>query len=311
MTSQSGFPVFDAAATAALLGYDALVGALRETVVEYGRGVVTSPERLVTPLAGDGLMLSMPAVAADLAIHKLVNVCRSNAARGIPTIHGQVLACDSVTGVPLFVLDGPTVTGRRTAAVTMLGIDLLHGAPREVLIVGTGTQAANHAQALAQLHPGVRVLIQGRSAQRAADFCARYASIAPTATPLEGDVVPETVDVVITATMSKTPVYTGAARAGRLVVGVGAFTPDAAEVAAATVRGSYAVVDDPLGAKHEAGDLILAQTDWRDVASLADVILGKAQPAGPVFFKSVGCAAWDLAACRVARPAAVRQAAAG
>ncbi|NUY33184.1 delta(1)-pyrroline-2-carboxylate reductase family protein, partial [Paraburkholderia sp. JPY303] len=29
-------------------------------------------------------------------------------------------------------------------------------------------------------------------------------------------------------------------------------------------------------------------------------------PAGPVVFKSVGCAAWDLAACRVARAALAR-----
>ena len=75
------------------------------------------------PLNEDGIMLSMPATAPDLAIHKLVNVCPANGARGLPTIHGKVMAFDADTGETLFILDGPTVTGRRTAAISMLGVD--------------------------------------------------------------------------------------------------------------------------------------------------------------------------------------------
>ncbi len=65
----------------------------------------------------------------------------------------------------------------------------------------------------------------------------------------------------------------------------------------------------PAGARHEAGDLIVAQVDWQHVASLADVLAGTFDRSGPLLFKSVGCAAWDLAACRTARDAlAERQA---
>jgi 1-piperideine-2-carboxylate/1-pyrroline-2-carboxylate reductase [NAD(P)H] len=138
---------FDAQATAELLDYPALVQGLRQTVLEYGAGKIVSPERMVVPLQEGGLMLSMPASAADIAIHKLVNVCPSNGKIRLPTIHGQVVAYDSHTGETLFVLDGPTVTGRRTAAVTVLGIQTLHGtAPRELVLIGTGKQAANHAE---------------------------------------------------------------------------------------------------------------------------------------------------------------------
>ena len=70
-----------------------------------------------------------------------------------------------------------------------------------------------------------------------------------------------------------------------------------------TVRHSRLVVDDPAGARHEAGDLIVAQVDWQQVASLADVLRGAFARSGPLLFKSVGCAAWDLAACRTARDA--------
>jgi 1-piperideine-2-carboxylate/1-pyrroline-2-carboxylate reductase [NAD(P)H] len=63
------------------------------------------------------------------------------------------------------------------------------------------------------------------------------------------------------------------------------------------------VVDDPVGAKHEAGDLIQAKVDWTSVFSLANALAGELKTNAPIVFKSVGCAAWDLAACRVARQA--------
>ena len=64
-------------------------------------------------------------------------------------------------------------------------------------------------------------------------------------------------------------------------------------------------VDDRAGARHEAGDLIQAGIDWDEVRSLASALGAQATTdtgiKRPVMFKSVGCAAWDLAACRVVR----------
>lgn len=294
---------FDARATAALLDYPSLVQVLRDTIVEYGAGRIVSPERLVIPMQEGGVMLSMPSSAHDLAIHKLVTVCPSNGARQLPTIHGQVIACDSHTGEMLFVLDGPTVTGRRTAAITALGVMTLGPQPAsEILIVGTGTQAANHVEALATLFPQAKLLVKGRADDEARSFVERQKSVAPNLNALAGS-IPESVDVVVTVTTSKTPVYEEAARPGRLIVGVGAFTPEMAEIGKRTIDGSRVVVDDPLGARHEAGDLIQAGFDWNEAHSLARAIEGDTLPGVPVFFKSVGCAAWDLAACRAARNA--------
>jgi 1-piperideine-2-carboxylate/1-pyrroline-2-carboxylate reductase [NAD(P)H] len=201
----------------------------------------------------------------------------------------------------LFVLDGPTVTGRRTAAVTALGIlTFLPTLPQEILVIGIGKQAANHVEALSTLFPEARLLVRGRSATDARNFVERQKPVSPNLSAI-GEGVPESVDVVITLTTSKTPVYNDPARKGRLVIGVGAFTPDAAEIGKQTVDSSYVVVDDPVGAIHEAGDLIQARFDWKSLHSLAEAINGQLKLDAPVFFKSVGCAAWDLAACRVAR----------
>jgi 1-piperideine-2-carboxylate/1-pyrroline-2-carboxylate reductase [NAD(P)H] len=111
--------------------------------------------------------------------------------------------------------------------------------------------------------------------------------------------------VVITLTTSKQPVYDEVARTDRLVIGVGAFTPAMVEIGARTIAGSALFVDDEAGARHEAGDFIQAGVDWTQVGGIAAVVEKPASlPAGkPIVFKSVGCAAWDLAACRVAREA--------
>lgn len=283
----------DAQQTAALLPFRELVDALRMACAEYARGEILCPERLALPLAG-GVLLSMPASAPDLAAHKLVTVCAGNPARGLPSILGTVSAIDPQTGQVRLSLDAPTVTARRTAAVSMLGIELLHGPPREVALIGTGAQARGHALALQALFPAVKVWVVGRRAEATAAFCDELGSAFSPANS-----VPDSADTVITATSSKTPIYTAPARAGRLVVAVGVFTPDAAEIAPDTVRQSRIYTDDPTGARHEAGDLIGAGVDWPQVHALAEAIQNP-PPSGPILLKTVGCAAWDLAACRVA-----------
>ena len=91
-----------------------------------------------------------------------------------------------------------------------------------------------------------------------------------------------------------------AARAGRLVIGVGAFQPTAAEIAADTIAASRLFVDDPAGARHEAGDLILAGVDWDRVEPLVSALDRRPDDGRPIVYKTVGCAAWDLAAAGLA-----------
>ncbi|WP_407659540.1 bifunctional Delta(1)-pyrroline-2-carboxylate/Delta(1)-piperideine-2-carboxylate reductase [Massilia endophytica] len=291
-------PTFDAEQTAALLPYPQLVQALRRAVAELADGAILCPARQVEPLQDGALLLSMVATARDIAVHKLISVVPNNPARGLPTISGRVSVVDAVDGTVRLVLDGATVTGRRTAALSMLGVEVLLGrAPRHVLIVGAGTQAANHAQALSELYPQARLSVAARSAEAAAHFCARFPFAAPA---LLSEPAPDA-DLVITCTTSRQPVYLHPAQAGRLVIAVGAFKPDAAEIGADTVRASRVFVDDPHGARHEAGDLLLAGVDWAGVQGIAAALAARPMAdTEAVLFKTVGCAAWDLAAARTA-----------
>jgi 1-piperideine-2-carboxylate/1-pyrroline-2-carboxylate reductase [NAD(P)H] len=303
----SSTPIFDAAGTARLIPFRALVDALKTAAVDYAAGHVASPERLVVPLNENGIMLSMPAAASDLAIHKLVNVCPRNSEHTLPTIHGQVMAFDADTGKTLFILDGPTVTGRRTAAMTMLGIETLRdSAPKAFLLIGAGTQSASHLQAIGELYPEAAVRVKGRNEARVRAFCDAHRGTVRDLQPLDdADGIPDSIDTVIALTTSRQAVYDEAPRADRLVIGVGAFTPQMCEIGARTLAGSALYVDDLAGSKHEAGDFIQAGIDWSTVTGINDALTAsdKRKPAAgtPVVFKTVGCAAWDLAAGRVAR----------
>lgn len=303
-TATSGIVVHDRRATETLLAFPMLVDALERAVQGYADEQILSPERQVVPLQGDGVLLSMPATATDIAIHKLVNVNPQNKHLGLPTIHGQVSVFDATTGRPQFILDGPEVTGRRTAAMSMLGVRKLSvRAPREVLMIGTGTQARYHLQALAVLYPDCLVWVRGSSTQSSEKFCAENREIHAALKVSDPASVPASVDLVITATTSLNACYDEPGLAGRLVVGVGAFRPDMAEIGARTLADSDIYVDDIHGAHHEAGDLIQAGVDWARVRPLAAALKTAPDLARPIVFKTVGSAAWDLAAGRVARAA--------
>ena len=288
----------DAEGTRRHLPYGRLVDALRRAVVEHADGSIRCPERAVVPLRDGVVLLSMPAVADDLAIHKLITVAPRSRGSSQPAILGTVTVIDPSTGRIAMVLDGPTVTGRRTAALSMLALQALHRGPiHRALMIGTGAQAGHHVDAMAALFPDVALSIRGTSPASAAAFCTAHAGHPSVVEPDAGDA---DFDIVFTCTSSRTPVYAEAARAGRTIVAVGSFRPDVVEIAASTVRGSRLHVDDVRGAAHEAGDLIAAGVDWSFVRTLADALKRPAPPTGPVLFKSVGCAAWDLAAARTA-----------
>lgn len=123
----------DAFATAKALAWPALIAAIETTIRDTRAGEVTSPPRMSLPITDDAVWLLMPAWSsrADIAACKLITVHPDNSRRGLPTIQGDILVIRASTGERLALLDGPTVTARRTAAVTVLAIKRIRQARRE------------------------------------------------------------------------------------------------------------------------------------------------------------------------------------
>jgi 1-piperideine-2-carboxylate/1-pyrroline-2-carboxylate reductase [NAD(P)H] len=293
--------VCDRDRTASLLDFAELVDAVIDAAVECERGTIVSPSRMVVAIGQGGSLLSMPATAPDIAIHKLVSVQPANAKRQLPTLYGTVTVLDAATGKPICLLDGPEVTGRRTAAVSLAAMRLmLPSAPHKAVLVGTGVQAAYHLRAIAARYPQCSVLVRGRTPRRAQAFCAAHRATHDDLDADRGEAFPDDADVAIMLTTSTTPIYDEPAKAQRLVIGVGAFRPEMAELGERLLDESVVYVDDLAGARHEAGDLLRAGIDWNRVLTLATAVTTTPDLDRPIVFKSVGSAAWDLAAARVA-----------
>ncbi|MDR7377250.1 1-piperideine-2-carboxylate/1-pyrroline-2-carboxylate reductase [NAD(P)H] [Rhodoferax ferrireducens] len=305
--------ILNAEQTARALPYAQLVPAVAQAARELAQQQIQAPERLVVPMTEGGVLLAMPAVGRDFSVTKLVTVHPRNAAQGLPVIQGEVVVMDTASGRRLALLDGPTVTARRTAAVTLLGIQTLAPhTPKTALLIGTGAQAAAHVDALVE-HLGLaQFWIAGRSLQAAQAFCAalqaRHPHARATAMAVsEMDNVLPATDLVLALTTSRTPVIPAHIGAQTLAIGVGAFKPDMAEFPPPLLHCRQIVVDDLGGARHEAGDLLQAGVDWAQVRDLSSVLDTPLAPGAAVpVFKTVGQAAWDLAAARVALAAIQR-----
>lgn len=297
--------VLNARETAQALPYKQLVPALSQAAQELFAGKISAPERQVVPIGGANVLLSMPAIGADISVTKLITVHPDNSAHELPTIQGEVIVFDTKTGRRLVQLDGPTVTARRTAAMTLLGIDVLGiRKPKSALLIGVGVQAAAHAAALSDYFGIRRFWVAGRDADRTESFCRALSARVPgieanaiSMAQLKSDV--PAADVLISLTTSRTPVIPAKLAARTLAIGVGAFKPDMVEFPASLLAERIIVVDDLDGAKHEAGDLIQAKVDWQRVRVLGDLLAGGPPLQGMPIFKTVGQAAWDLAAARV------------
>lgn len=265
---------------------------------------VVVPPRIVQALPGGGSLFVMPAADARVAITKLITFVPDNGARGLPSIQGDIVVFDATTGQRTALLDGPTVTARRTAAVSLLAARLL--APRRdgpLLIVGAGVQGRSHLEAFAT-GLGVReVWVASRNPASADALVAHAHTLGLHARRVDdADAALADCPLVISTTPAQQVALRGSPRADAFVAAVGAFTPRMVEWAPEVCRdlaASGTLVVDTRDADHEAGDLLQAGIDVTALPTLADLIASPRPTHGPVFFKSCGWGGWDLAAARL------------
>lgn len=296
--------LLESAQSAARLPWPALV---REIEAVLRDPAVRVPPRLVQPLPGGGTLFVMPALDGAVAITKLITFTPANAGTARATIQGDVVVFDVATGERRLVLDGPTVTARRTAAVSLLAAQRLapHALRGPLLVVGAGVQGVSHLEAFASAGALSEVRVVSRSAASAERLAAHARSLGIVGRVVsDADAALADCPLVVTCTPANGVVLRGRPRDDAFVAAVGAFTPEMVELAPALCRRFEAegtIVVDTRDAEHEAGDLLQAGLDVAACASLGDVVNGRTTARrGPVLFKSCGWAGWDLAAARAA-----------
>ena len=297
----------DAKATAKLLPWTALADEIEQLLQQLqNSSSVSVPPRIVMPMGKDGSLFCMPATDGELAMTKLISFTPGNAGSGRPTIQGDIVVFDVATGQRQLILDGPTVTARRTAAVSLLAARRLAAQPQgPLLIIGAGVQGSAHLQAFAAGLGTREVWVHSRSSASAQALVAQAQAMG-----LQAKQVSDLTDAVrhcpliVTCTPAQAVVLTEAPHPDAFVCAVGAFTPQMVELAPELCHHFLQhgqVVVDTEDAGHEAGDLLQAGIDIAALPTLAKVVQQDwPRPQGPVLFKSCGWGGWDLAATRLA-----------
>ncbi len=294
--------------TAQALPYGRLAQCVRELLCD---DTVQVPPRIVQALDGGGSLFVMPAADQTVAMTKLITFVPDNPAQGRAAIQGDVVVFDPHQGQRLGILHGPTVTARRTAAVSLLAAQCL--APNTqgpVLIVGAGVQGRSHLEAFVAGLGVRRFMVASRSSASADALVDHARALGVDAQRVEDpdDALAEC-PLVVSCTSAQAVALRGTPRADAMVCAIGSFTPQMVEWAPDVCRDMAQrgrIVVDTRDADHEAGDLLQARLDVSRFASLADVVRQTEQGRhalempGPVFFKSCGWAGWDLAAVRCA-----------
>ncbi len=302
----------------------ACAGAMTAVLTERARGETHMPLRSVmVPPGADGFMGLMPCWrgprqgnAAAFAL-KAVCIMPGNPARGLDAHQGLVTLFDGSSGIPTAILDASAITEIRTAAVTAVATSVLaRRDARTLAILGAGTQARAHLEALMQVREFEQVRVYAPT-EAHAHALVEQAGDAPgeLTVAVSAEQSLRDADVVVTATSSREPVLRHDwLKPGAHLNAVGASSPQAREIDTATVAASALFCDSRESLRNEAGEFQLAiqegliTGDEHVRAELGEVLAGTAPgrrgPGELTLFRSLGLAVEDLAAAESAVAAA-------
>ena len=168
---------------------DRVIDAVRGAFTAYERGNAKMPAKSYIDLPEyDGDFRSMPAyldvrtedtteeAGWDAAGIKWVNVHTDNPAdHDLPTVMGTMIYSDPETAFPLAILDGTTLTMKRTGAAAAVATDELAVPDATSLgIVGAGVQSYTQLEAIATVRDIEEVVISDLDEERVADFIAAF-----------------------------------------------------------------------------------------------------------------------------------------
>ena len=292
----------------------ACVALMREALAGLARGEAVQPLRshIATP-DRRGILGSMPgylASARALGI-KILTIFPANEGTPIDSHQGAVLLFEEERGTLIAILDATAVTGIRTAAVSGLATDLLAPADAgDLAILGAGTQALTHAEAMVTVRKVRRIRLWNRTAERGRRLAGLIESRLGAKVELCGSVedAVRNADIICTTTAAREPILLSdmVAPGAHLNV-VGSSIPRTREVDTALMARSRLFVDLRESALKEPGDIVIplnegAITADHIVAELGELASGlkrwERNPGDVTLFKSQGIAVEDIASAR-------------
>lgn len=295
-----------------LLPMEECIAVMADVLARLERNQAFCPLRTAVWLPDrSGLLGLMPACLASPPVMgaKVVSVVPGNQGTPYETHQGLVLLFEGERGRLVAAVEAGSITALRTAAVSGLATRLLaREEASDLAILGSGTQASSHLEAMRAVRRLRRVRVWSRNPDHARRFAERESArwgLRVEVVASARDAV-ERADIVCTTTAASEPVLKGAwLSPGAHVNAVGACLPTARELDSEAVRRARLFVDRRESAFAESGDFLGARRegaigDEHIVAEIGEVVVGKAPGrtgAGEItLFESVGLAVEDLAA---------------
>lgn len=173
---------------------------------------------------------------------KTATIFPQNPERGAPMVNGSVSLYSDRDGTISALVDFHLVTKWKTVGDSLLAARrLARPDSKSILIVGTGTVGGGLCDAFTAGFPDARITLWNRTRTKADALAAQHPGVA-VADDLEQAV--RSADIIITATMSSTPVIMGDwLRPGQHLNMIGAYRPDMREADDTALRRARIFVD--------------------------------------------------------------------
>jgi alanine dehydrogenase len=290
---------------------ESVVAAVEDAFAADARGDTQMPAKSYIDLPQyNGDFRSMPAyLAADdweAAAVKWVNVHPDNAKEhDLPTVMGTVVYSDPETAFPLALLDGTTITRKRTGAAAAVATDYLAVEDARTMgIVGAGVQSYTQLNAVAAVRPIEEVVVADRDEDAVAEFVDAFSD----RFDVRGGSIDEAAqcDVLSTVTPVEEPVVHSVGEHTHINA-IGADAAGKHEIADEILLNATIVIDDHEQCTH-SGEINVPWSegvlDDDDIhAELGEVVVGersgRTSDTGVSVFDSTGLAIQDVAASHV------------
>jgi alanine dehydrogenase len=304
--------VVDQRAVLRTLDMSTCITLMSETLRELADGSALLPLRRYLQLGeGNGSLGMMPTYlpARKVIGIKVITVIPRNHGSQYDSHQGSVLLFEPEHGSLVATVDATAITAIRTAAVSGVATRCLaQSAADDLAIIGSGTEASTHLDAMLRVRPIRRVRVWSRNLARARTFAeragARHNVSIATCETAESAVTGAS--IICTTTAASDPVVCGEwLNPGTHINAVGSSVATDRELDTAAVAKATLFVDRRESAMHEAGDFLIpchqgAIGPSHIAGELSEVLAGRHPGRRSddeiTIFKSVGLGAEDVAA---------------
>ncbi len=232
----------------------------------WRKGTLSLPLRPVLSLPDkESMLCMMPAYLGNIQSvgAKVFSVFTGNHGTEYDVHQGTVMLFETKNGCLKAIVDATSITGIRTAAASAVATKLLARPDADDLaILGSGTQARAHLEAMLLVRPIRRVRVWSLPLEHGRQFAERESDLH--GIPIEAmDTAREAVvgaNLICTTTPAREPVLMGAwLSPGTHINAVGSSVPATRELDTEAVTRSRLFVDRRESTLNEAGDFIYSQ----------------------------------------------------